>query len=104
MRAKVPYEVTIFTGDEAEAGLESGDVYVTLCGETKNLTDLKISRDEASFGRGGRDTFTLDLENIEPIKMVTARVSVIRIKTKSIICCSEVSFTARFNRWFSIIE
>lgn len=91
MRAKIPYEVTVFTGDEAEAGLETGEIYVTICGETKNLTDLKLNRDEASFGRGGRDTFTLDLENIEPIKMVTARVSVIRIKSRSLLCCSEVS-------------
>ena len=41
-KAKIAYEITVFTGDEAEAGLEHGDVYITVCGETKNLSDLKL--------------------------------------------------------------
>ena len=43
-KAKIAYEITVFTGDEAEAGLEHGDVYITVCGETKNLSDLKLQR------------------------------------------------------------
>jgi hypothetical protein len=79
-KAKIAYEITVFTGDEAEAGLEHGDVYITVCGETKNLSDLKLQRTESTFGRGGRDTFNLELENVEPINMLIAQVKVKLVK------------------------
>ena len=48
---------------------------MTFTGESKTLSDVKLERSEESFSRAGRDIFDIDLEDIEPIKMVTAKVS-----------------------------
>ena len=38
VKAKTAYEVTVFTGDETGAGLEHGDVYLTICGNGKKIS------------------------------------------------------------------
>jgi len=77
IKTKTQYEVTILTGNAEGSGLDEGDVYLTFNGETRTISDMKLKREESSFGRGGRDIFDLDLENVEPLKTITARVQVI---------------------------
>ena len=73
--AKTAYEVSVITADESDAGLDEGDVYLAFTGESKTISDVKLERSEESFSRAGRDIFDLDLEDVEPMKMVTAKVS-----------------------------
>ena len=77
IKTKTQYEVTVLTGNAEGSGLDEGDVYLTITGQTRTISDMKLKREEASFGRGGRDIFELDLENVEPLKTITARVQVI---------------------------
>ena len=74
MKAKTSYEVMILTGNQEGSGLDDGDVFLTLNGDTKTISDIKLNRTESSFGRGGRDVFDIDIENIEPIQALIARV------------------------------
>ena len=76
IKSKTSYEITVLTGNAQGSGLDDGDVYLTFNGETKTISDIKLQREECSFGRGGRDIFEHDLENIEPFKAITARVQV----------------------------
>ena len=76
LKQKTSYEVTILTGNAEGSGLDNGDVYLSFNGDTKTISDIKLDREESSFGRGGRDIFNIDIENVEPIKAITARVQV----------------------------
>ena len=75
MKAKTRYEVTILTGNAEGSGLDDGDVFLTFNGDTKTISDMKLKRTESSFGRGGRDIFDLDMENVEPIQEIVCKFS-----------------------------
>lgn len=62
-----PYEITVFTGDVKDAGVDS-DVTITIFGSEGSTPEVKLEKGEEKFERGGVDMFRMELEDVGKLR------------------------------------
>ena len=60
----IPYEITVFTGDVKEAGIDN-DVTVTIYGRGGATPEVKLEKGDEKFGRGTVDMFEWSSKMLE---------------------------------------
>jgi hypothetical protein len=70
----IPYEVTIYTGDEENAGCDC-DVSLKLFGTNGSSSEHIIRKDEGNFERGSIDAFQCELDDVG--ELIKLRVTII---------------------------
>ncbi|XP_076139289.1 lipoxygenase homology domain-containing protein 1-like [Alosa pseudoharengus] len=70
---KIIYEVTVVTGDVQNAGTDT-QIYLTIFGANGSSDEKLLPKNEDRFERGQEDTFTLEVEDIAPLKKMRVRV------------------------------
>ena len=63
----IPYEITVFTGDVKDAGVDN-DVTMTIFGSDGATPDVKLEKGDEKFERGGVDMFRMELEDVGKLR------------------------------------
>jgi len=66
---KVQYKVTVYTGDEPEAGTDA-EVYWFFIGEKGESEKIVPKQNDKNFERGKSDVFTVTAKDVGPLKML----------------------------------
>ncbi|XP_062409544.1 lipoxygenase homology domain-containing protein 1-like [Sardina pilchardus] len=70
---KIIYEITVVTGDVQNAGTDT-QIYLTVFGANGSSEEMLLPKNEDRFERGQEDTFSLEVEDIAPLKKMRVRV------------------------------
>ncbi|KAL8614278.1 hypothetical protein ACOMHN_007616 [Nucella lapillus] len=66
-RPLVPYEVTVTTGDVAEAGTDS-KILVTIFGTKGSSSTIELEKNEDRFERARTDVIKMEIDDVAPLK------------------------------------
>uniref|UniRef100_A0A3Q0R7C3 Lipoxygenase homology PLAT domains 1 n=1 Tax=Amphilophus citrinellus TaxID=61819 RepID=A0A3Q0R7C3_AMPCI len=69
---KVIYSVTVVTGDTQYAGTDT-NIFLTVFGANGSTEEMLLPKNE-DFERGQEDTFTLEIDDIAPLKKIRVRI------------------------------
>uniref|UniRef100_A0A3Q2WL46 Lipoxygenase homology PLAT domains 1b n=1 Tax=Haplochromis burtoni TaxID=8153 RepID=A0A3Q2WL46_HAPBU len=69
---KVVYSVTVATGDIQYAGTDT-NIFLTVFGANGSTEEMLLPKNE-DFERGQEDTFTLEIDDIAPLKKIRIRI------------------------------
>ncbi|XP_039606557.1 lipoxygenase homology domain-containing protein 1-like [Polypterus senegalus] len=69
---KVLYEVTVVTGDIQNAGTDA-NIFITVFGTSGSTEEILLPKNEDRFERGQEDTFTMEIDDIAPLKKMRLR-------------------------------
>ncbi|XP_063067192.1 lipoxygenase homology domain-containing protein 1-like [Engraulis encrasicolus] len=72
IKTKVIYEITVGTGDVQYGGTDS-HLYLTAFGANGSSSEMLLPKNGDRFERGQEDTFTLEIEEIAPLRMIRVR-------------------------------
>ncbi|XP_071008463.1 lipoxygenase homology domain-containing protein 1 [Oncorhynchus clarkii lewisi] len=70
---KIIYEVTVVTGDVQNAGTDT-QIYVSVFGTNGTTEEILLQKNEDRFERGQEDTFSLEVDDIAPLRKMRVRV------------------------------
>uniref|UniRef100_A0A8C8HBG1 PLAT domain-containing protein n=1 Tax=Oncorhynchus tshawytscha TaxID=74940 RepID=A0A8C8HBG1_ONCTS len=70
---KIIYEVTVVTGDVQNAGTDT-QIYVSVFGTNGTTEEVLLQKNEDRFERGQEDTFSLEVDDIAPLRKMRVRV------------------------------
>uniref|UniRef100_A0A674DFU0 Lipoxygenase homology PLAT domains 1 n=1 Tax=Salmo trutta TaxID=8032 RepID=A0A674DFU0_SALTR len=70
---KIIYEVTVVTGDVQNAGTDT-QVYVSVFGTNGTTEEILLQKNEDRFERGQEDTFSLEVDDIAPLRKMRVRI------------------------------
>ncbi|KAL0965208.1 hypothetical protein UPYG_G00278200 [Umbra pygmaea] len=70
---KIIYEVTVVTGDIQNAGTDT-QIYLTVFGANGTTEEIPLQKNEDRFERGQEDTFSLEVDDIAPLKKMRVRI------------------------------
>ncbi|KAK2837787.1 hypothetical protein Q5P01_014999 [Channa striata] len=70
---KVLYSVTVVTGDTQYAGTDT-NIFLTVFGANGSTEEMLLPKNEDRFERGQEDTFTLEVDEIAPLKKIRIRI------------------------------
>ena len=65
----IPNEITVFTGDVKEAGIDN-DVTVTIYGNGGATPEVKLEKGDEKFERGTVDMFRMELEDVGKLRKI----------------------------------
>ncbi|TNM89906.1 hypothetical protein fugu_004140 [Takifugu bimaculatus] len=71
-RVEVIYSVTAVTGDTQYAGTDAR-IYLTVFGANGSTEEMLLPKNEDRFERGQEDTFSLEVDDIAPLKKIRVR-------------------------------
>uniref|UniRef100_A0A3B4YR02 Lipoxygenase homology PLAT domains 1 n=1 Tax=Seriola lalandi dorsalis TaxID=1841481 RepID=A0A3B4YR02_SERLL len=69
---KVIYSATVVTGDTQEAGTDT-NIFLTVFGANGSTEEMLLPKNE-DFERGQEDTFSLEIDDIAPLKKIRVRI------------------------------
>ncbi|XP_062503862.1 lipoxygenase homology domain-containing protein 1-like isoform X2 [Corticium candelabrum] len=67
--SRVPYEVTVVTGDALEAGTDAG-IYMIVYGSTGSTQEVILEKQNDRYERGQTDRIKLELEDVGSLKKI----------------------------------
>ncbi|KAM9810394.1 lipoxygenase homology domain-containing protein 1-like [Neosynchiropus ocellatus] len=70
---KVVYSITVVTGDEQYAGTDT-NIFLTVCGANGSTEEMQLPKNGDRFERGQEDIFTLEIDDISPLKKIRVRI------------------------------
>uniref|UniRef100_A0A4W6CCD9 Lipoxygenase homology PLAT domains 1 n=1 Tax=Lates calcarifer TaxID=8187 RepID=A0A4W6CCD9_LATCA len=70
---KVIYSVTVVTGDTQYAGTDT-NIFLTVYGANGSTEEMLLPKNEDRFERGQEDTFSLEIDDIAPLKKIRVRI------------------------------
>ncbi|KAM4634346.1 lipoxygenase homology domain-containing protein 1 [Polymixia lowei] len=70
---KIIYEITVVTGDVQNAGSDT-QIYMTVFGANGSTEEMLLRKNEDRFERGQEDTFSLEIDDIAPLKKMRVRI------------------------------
>ncbi|XP_076005611.1 lipoxygenase homology domain-containing protein 1 [Genypterus blacodes] len=70
---KVVYEISIATGDVQYAGTDA-NIFLTVYGANGSTEEMLLAKNEDRFERAQEDTFTLEIDDIAPLKKIRLRI------------------------------
>ncbi|XP_068166911.1 lipoxygenase homology domain-containing protein 1 [Antennarius striatus] len=70
---KVIYSTTVVTGDTQYAGTDTR-IFLTVFGVNGSTEEMLLPKNEDRFERGQEDTFTLEIDDIAPLKKIRVRI------------------------------
>ncbi|XP_061586231.1 lipoxygenase homology domain-containing protein 1 [Cololabis saira] len=70
---KVIYSATVVTGDTQYAGTDT-NIFLTVYGANGSTEEMLLPKNGDRFERGQEDTFTLEIDDIAPLKKIRIRV------------------------------
>ncbi|XP_049618566.1 lipoxygenase homology domain-containing protein 1 isoform X3 [Syngnathus scovelli] len=70
---KVIYSTTVVTGDTQYAGTDT-NIFLTVFGANGSTEEILLPKNEDRFERGQEDTFTLEVDDIAPLKKIRVRI------------------------------
>ncbi|XP_061134123.1 lipoxygenase homology domain-containing protein 1-like isoform X4 [Syngnathus typhle] len=70
---KVIYSTTVVTGDTQYAGTDT-NIFLTVFGANGTTEEILLPKNEDRFERGQEDTFTLEVDDIAPLKKIRVRI------------------------------
>uniref|UniRef100_A0A672Z7J4 Lipoxygenase homology domains 1b n=1 Tax=Sphaeramia orbicularis TaxID=375764 RepID=A0A672Z7J4_9TELE len=70
---KVIYSATVVTGDTQSAGTDT-NIFLTVYGANGCTEEMLLPKNEDRFERGQEDTFTLEIDDIAPLKKIRVRI------------------------------
>uniref|UniRef100_A0A3B5A4B4 Lipoxygenase homology domain-containing protein 1-like n=1 Tax=Stegastes partitus TaxID=144197 RepID=A0A3B5A4B4_9TELE len=70
---KVVYSATVVTGDTQYAGTDT-NVFLTVYGANGSTEEMLLPKNEDRFERGQEDTFSLEIDDIAPLKKIRVRI------------------------------
>uniref|UniRef100_A0A8C5H6N3 Lipoxygenase homology domain-containing protein 1-like n=1 Tax=Gouania willdenowi TaxID=441366 RepID=A0A8C5H6N3_GOUWI len=70
---KVVYSVTVATGDTQSAGTDT-NIFLTVFGANGSTEEMLLQKNEDRFERGQEDTFSLEIDDIAPLKKIRLRI------------------------------
>ncbi|XP_071795423.1 lipoxygenase homology domain-containing protein 1-like [Asterias amurensis] len=68
-KPKIPYEVTVFTGDVQNAGTDAA-ITLSVFGTNGYTPDMILDKKEERFERGKEDLIKMELDDIAPLKKI----------------------------------
>uniref|UniRef100_A0A3B5A4D6 Lipoxygenase homology domain-containing protein 1-like n=1 Tax=Stegastes partitus TaxID=144197 RepID=A0A3B5A4D6_9TELE len=72
-RVEVVYSATVVTGDTQYAGTDT-NVFLTVYGANGSTEEMLLPKNEDRFERGQEDTFSLEIDDIAPLKKIRVRI------------------------------
>uniref|UniRef100_A0A672Z678 Lipoxygenase homology domains 1b n=1 Tax=Sphaeramia orbicularis TaxID=375764 RepID=A0A672Z678_9TELE len=72
-RVEVVYSATVVTGDTQSAGTDT-NIFLTVYGANGCTEEMLLPKNEDRFERGQEDTFTLEIDDIAPLKKIRVRI------------------------------
>uniref|UniRef100_A0A4W6CIC0 Lipoxygenase homology PLAT domains 1 n=1 Tax=Lates calcarifer TaxID=8187 RepID=A0A4W6CIC0_LATCA len=72
-RVEVIYSVTVVTGDTQYAGTDT-NIFLTVYGANGSTEEMLLPKNEDRFERGQEDTFSLEIDDIAPLKKIRVRI------------------------------
>ncbi|XP_029365801.1 lipoxygenase homology domain-containing protein 1-like [Echeneis naucrates] len=72
-RVEVIYSVTVVTGDTKYAGTDT-NIFLTVFGANGTTEEMLLPKNEDRFERGQEDTFSLEIDDIAPLKKIRVRI------------------------------
>ncbi|XP_075875519.1 lipoxygenase homology domain-containing protein 1 [Nelusetta ayraudi] len=70
---KVVYSVTVVTGDTQDAGTDT-KIFLTVFGANGSTEEMLLPKNQDRFERGQEDTFSLEIDDIAPLKKIRVRI------------------------------
>ncbi|XP_062273857.1 lipoxygenase homology domain-containing protein 1 [Scomber scombrus] len=70
---KVVYSATVVTGDTQYAGTDT-NIFLTVFGANGSTEEMLLPKNEDRFERGQEDTFSLEIDDIAPLKKIRVRI------------------------------
>ncbi|KAM6931491.1 lipoxygenase homology domain-containing protein 1 [Xenentodon cancila] len=70
---KVIYSATVVTGDNQYAGTDT-NIFLTVYGANGSTEEMLLPKNGDRFERGQEDTFTLEIDDIAPLKKIRIRI------------------------------
>uniref|UniRef100_A0A667Z1M9 Lipoxygenase homology PLAT domains 1 n=1 Tax=Myripristis murdjan TaxID=586833 RepID=A0A667Z1M9_9TELE len=70
---KIIYEVTVVTGDVQNAGTDT-NIFMAVFGANGSTEEMLLPKNEDRFERGQEDTFSLEIDDIAPLKKMRLRI------------------------------
>ncbi|KAI3372735.1 hypothetical protein L3Q82_023197 [Scortum barcoo] len=70
---KVIYSATVVTGDTQYAGTDT-NIFLTVYGANGSTEEMLLPKSEDRFERGQEDTFSLEIDDIAPLKKIRVRI------------------------------
>ncbi|XP_030006124.1 lipoxygenase homology domain-containing protein 1 [Sphaeramia orbicularis] len=70
---KVIYEVTVVTGDVQNAGTDTM-IFMSVFGANGSTEEMLLQKNEDRFERGQEDTFTMEIDDIAPLRKMRLRI------------------------------
>ncbi|KAM7415994.1 hypothetical protein PAMA_018188 [Pampus argenteus] len=70
---KVVYSATVVTGDTQYAGTDT-NIFLTVYGANGSTEEMLLPKNEDRFERGQEDTFSLEIDDIAPLKKIRVRI------------------------------
>uniref|UniRef100_A0A3Q1CF52 Lipoxygenase homology PLAT domains 1b n=1 Tax=Amphiprion ocellaris TaxID=80972 RepID=A0A3Q1CF52_AMPOC len=72
-RVEVVYSATVVTGDTQYAGTDT-NIFLTVYGVNGSTEEMLLPKNEDRFERGQEDTFSLEIDDIAPLKKIRVRI------------------------------
>nr|XP_023838831.1 lipoxygenase homology domain-containing protein 1-like [Salvelinus alpinus] len=72
-KVEIIYEVTVVTGDVQNAGTDT-QIYVSVFGTNGTTEEILLQKNEDRFERGQEDTFSLEVDDIAPLRKMRVRI------------------------------
>ncbi|XP_062291185.1 lipoxygenase homology domain-containing protein 1 [Scomber scombrus] len=70
---KIIYEVTVVTGDVQNAGTDT-QIFMSVFGANGSTEEMLLQKNEDRFERGQEDTFTMEIDDIAPLRKMRLRI------------------------------
>ncbi|XP_071760769.2 lipoxygenase homology domain-containing protein 1 [Centroberyx gerrardi] len=70
---KIIYEVTVVTGDVQNAGTDT-QIFMSVFGANGSSEEILLQKNEDRFERGQEDTFSLEIDDIAPLRKMRLRI------------------------------
>uniref|UniRef100_A0AAQ5X247 Lipoxygenase homology PLAT domains 1b n=1 Tax=Amphiprion ocellaris TaxID=80972 RepID=A0AAQ5X247_AMPOC len=70
---QVVYSATVVTGDTQYAGTDT-NIFLTVYGVNGSTEEMLLPKNEDRFERGQEDTFSLEIDDIAPLKKIRVRI------------------------------
>uniref|UniRef100_A0A673CI95 Lipoxygenase homology domains 1a n=1 Tax=Sphaeramia orbicularis TaxID=375764 RepID=A0A673CI95_9TELE len=72
-KVEVIYEVTVVTGDVQNAGTDTM-IFMSVFGANGSTEEMLLQKNEDRFERGQEDTFTMEIDDIAPLRKMRLRI------------------------------